>query len=65
MSKVDIRKMITKWGKEHLTIAQRTVDINGVIQDPINAADWHAAATNKLVAGPDMVRLDLIRITGF
>ena len=34
MSSFEIRELITKWGKENLSIAQRTVNINGVIQDP-------------------------------
>ena len=52
MNRWEIRSLITKWGKENLTIAQRTVDVNGVALSVISTADWHAAATNKLVAGP-------------
>ena len=52
LGKVEMRELITSWGKENLSILQRTVNLNGVMQDPINSADWHAAATNKMVAGP-------------
>jgi hypothetical protein len=52
MNENQIRELITSWGKENLSIVQRTVDVNGIAQAAITSADWHSAATNKMVAGP-------------
>ena len=52
MNENQIRELITSWGKENLSVAQRTVDVNGTAQAAITSADWHSAATNKMVAGP-------------
>ena len=52
LDKQETRELITKWAKENLTLTQRTVVPAGLLQDPITSADWHAAATNKMVAGP-------------
>ena len=48
----ETRELITTWAKEKLTTAIRTVTPADLVQDTITSADWHAAATNKMVAGP-------------
>lgn len=48
----ETRELTTTWAKEKLTTALRTVTPVDLVQDPITSADWHAAATNKQVAGP-------------
>ena len=55
----ETKELITDWAKENLTLAQRTVSIAGLMQEAITSADWHAAATNKMVAGPIVVKLSI------
>ena len=52
MSKVEIRENDNLVGQSQpLDCSTGTVNVNGIIQDPINSADWHAAATsNKMLA---------------
>ena len=51
MGEKETREFIKDFAKANLTVAQRTVTVAHLVQDPCTSADWHAVATNKLVAG--------------
>ena len=51
MGEKETREFIKDYAKANLTVAQRTVTLAHLVQDPCTSADWHAVATNKMVAG--------------
>jgi hypothetical protein len=53
LDKKKTRELITMWAKANLSDALRKVSPQHLVQSAITSGDWHAAATNKMVAGPN------------